>query len=337
MMRMAQKLIVAGDRACVIQPKVAKLLGRSVAHILQHIHYTLQNPRLGKMVAGEKWIYNTYDCWQEELQIYSLSTVRRAINKLEQMGILVSNFLSPKHSDRTKWYRIDYSKLDLLEQAEVVENPFKMGSTPAQNEQIHIEEQKNQTNKIINPNESQKIDVNKIFEILNNFLGEGRDLKLTKKRAQLLMAAFKHKFDRSLDKWELFCKQIAASDFLNGRTKHAFKASLEWLLRFDVIQRIFEGDFGIKALKIAGKTPETCKEVPISFEELPGQQGSMLRQLHEKLLETFGRAIYSSWFRQVEVITSGARMALKAPSQFWKNYVQTHFGNELRGMTLGIC
>jgi len=80
----------------------------------------------------------------------------------------------------------------------------------------------------------------------NQIVEQGnRELHLTKKRAQFLVAAFNLKFDSCLEKWKKYCQDIASSRFLMGEIKSSFRATLDWALKFDIIQKILEGNYGI--------------------------------------------------------------------------------------------
>ena len=70
--------------------------------------------------------------------------------------------------------------------------------------------------------------------------------------------AFKDKFGSCLEKWEKYCKDIASSKFLMGEIK-SFRATLDWALKFDIIQKILEGNYGIgdRARKLTKEELET--------------------------------------------------------------------------------
>ncbi|WP_313234672.1 hypothetical protein [Sporosarcina ureae] len=56
-------------------------------------------------------MYKTYEDWKEEIPFWSLNKIRRTIYSLESQGYLISNSSYNKMKiDRTKWYRVDYTK-----------------------------------------------------------------------------------------------------------------------------------------------------------------------------------------------------------------------------------
>jgi hypothetical protein len=73
--------------------------------------------------------------WEENFPFYSLNTIKRAFNKLEGLGILLSGEFNKLDGDRTKWYTIDYAKLEEL--LPYNSPPLSEGDTPStQNESV---------------------------------------------------------------------------------------------------------------------------------------------------------------------------------------------------------
>ena len=64
---------------------------------------------------GYKWVYKTYDEWRnEEFPFWSVATIKRAIRRLEVKGFIIATAsYNRMKMDKTKWYRIDYQKLQL--------------------------------------------------------------------------------------------------------------------------------------------------------------------------------------------------------------------------------
>lgn len=96
----------------MVLPNLAAAIGLNEAIVLQQVHYWLENPKAGVVVDGEKWIHNTYAEWQENFPFWSVETVKRTINELERVGLLISAQTSKNPFDKTKSYRIDYDSLD---------------------------------------------------------------------------------------------------------------------------------------------------------------------------------------------------------------------------------
>jgi DnaD/phage-associated family protein len=141
---MATKLLL-DDEPLVILPSLAASVGLNESIILQQLHYWLE--RSNHVYEGHKWVYNTYEEWQEQFPFWSVSTIRRIISKLEEKGLIIVGNFNKSKIDKTKWYRIDYDKMNALSEPETsnvqsdtstVQNEQttdEIGSPSAQNEQ----------------------------------------------------------------------------------------------------------------------------------------------------------------------------------------------------------
>lgn len=122
-----QSKILFDEQPLVIAPSLAGLVGLNESIILQQLHYWLgKSP---KRIDGLDWIYNTYDDWQKQFPFWSISTIRRTITTLETMGIILTGNYNQRKFDKTKWYSLDYEKLENLEKGKGV------NSACVQNEQ----------------------------------------------------------------------------------------------------------------------------------------------------------------------------------------------------------
>lgn len=93
-----------------VLPTLAKKVGLNEAIILQQIHFKLLISK--HVFDGHKWIYNTYKEWHNEFPFWSERTIMRTFKKLEELGYLISTDQYNKiRQDKTKWYRLNYSKL----------------------------------------------------------------------------------------------------------------------------------------------------------------------------------------------------------------------------------
>jgi len=384
-----KRLLDVSGFCLITSPDLARVVGRTEAIFLQQLHYWMTSDKSqGFSYENKRWIYNTYQDWQGQIKIVSLSTIRRVIKKLEKKGLILCCKLAKKKSDQTKSYTINYQALfDLVPSLKENKNLSKMSSPTVQNEQFINKE--TETTSEINLLSEEKVVVKDIslqqvhvvqedilsisqnsntppkpsnpptcsvttpppsntlasdlLEIWNQTVGqrqgeEGNLIQLTKKRAQYLVAAFKFRFESDLLKWKRFCQKVTSSDFLMGKVKSTFRASLDWVLRFDIIQRILEGDFGVKEspdideeavfLKIAAIT----KTIETSVDDEP------VKLLRRSMLQTLGQKTYQSWFADMPMThTSGGKgrrcIQLHTNSRFFCDYVQTHYLNQLNSLT----
>lgn len=99
----------------LVRKKLAKAIGLNEAIVLNQLHYWIEkNKRKGKNhYDNSYWVYNTYDEWQQQdFEYWSVDTVKRTFTKLEKLGLVISGNYNKMPMDRTKWYTIDYEKLE---------------------------------------------------------------------------------------------------------------------------------------------------------------------------------------------------------------------------------
>lgn len=92
-----------------VLPSLAKAIGLNEAIVLQQIHYWLR--KSNNVKDGHKWIYNSMPNWQKQFNFWSLPTVKRVFRSLEKQGLIVTANYNKAGFDKTKWYRINYEKL----------------------------------------------------------------------------------------------------------------------------------------------------------------------------------------------------------------------------------
>lgn len=95
-----------------VLPSLATKIGLNEAIFIQQVHYWLL--KSDHIIDGHKWIYNSATQWQEQFKFWSHRTIQRIIDSLEKEGIIISGCFNVKKSDRTKWYRIDYKKVEMI-------------------------------------------------------------------------------------------------------------------------------------------------------------------------------------------------------------------------------
>jgi DnaD/phage-associated family protein len=126
---MATRLLL-DDEPLVILPSLAATVGLNESIILQQLHYWLE--RSTNVHEGHKWVYNTYEEWQEQFPFWSVSTIRRIITKLEEKELIIVGNFNKSKIDKTKWYRINYEKLQQLQEEQ---STAQVDTSTVQNEQ----------------------------------------------------------------------------------------------------------------------------------------------------------------------------------------------------------
>ncbi len=117
-------------RSIPLHPPLARAFGDRAAIILQQIRYWMEineqsesrQPETERLHYrdGRWWVFNTYEEWRSaSFDFWSQSTIERHIRQLEKLGVLISDTFNKRSGDKTKWYTIDFEKMDaIVEQKE---------------------------------------------------------------------------------------------------------------------------------------------------------------------------------------------------------------------------
>lgn len=148
------KLLVQGEYPLLASPLLAKAYGMAAATFLQKLHYCLLSSD-AKKYKNRKYFYHTLENWVETLGFYSISTIKRVIRKLKQIGILLIEKLSKNKWLQTNYYAIDYKKLkSLLDSNETVANADdNQKSDNESNLNDNYEQEKNHFQNVLHENE----------------------------------------------------------------------------------------------------------------------------------------------------------------------------------------
>lgn len=357
------RIIMPKENCLVLQPVIVQHLGRSPALFLQQLHYWLTSESsIGVTYKGKRWIYNSIKDWANNIKTISEATIKRSIAYLRNQNVIFIESLNPNKAIRTNYYTINYERLNeiighkkkddffpiknsIIEKENKQKNldePIKMIYPLDQNDPIINKDSDNTSENLTYKSDSQKINksyqVQQVEKKINNISKEMIDiwieiveenkqtLLLNKKRAQHLVAAFKLKFDASLDKWKNFCWKITQSKFLMGRIKKTFKASLDWALKFDIIQRIFEGDFGLAEFKEQTATipsNQLIEDISHQIQSVEGDEN--IKTIQIILLKKNGVCTYKNWFETIKWDREGDNIILSVPNKFMFNYINTNF------------
>lgn len=102
------------DRPLMVLPKLAEAIGLENAIVVQQLFWLMKNPANGKTIDEERWIFNTYQTWQEQyFPFWSERTLRRIFTELE--GLKIIQTCQPEGvMSRRKYYRIGNGIVNLL-------------------------------------------------------------------------------------------------------------------------------------------------------------------------------------------------------------------------------
>lgn len=110
------ELFIDKSKTLIINTELAVILGDlNESIVLNQLNYWLEiNKKANKhFIDGRFWVYNTYSDWKEEnFPYWSEKTIQRTFTRLENKGIVISANYNKSGIDKTKWYTIDYDKLE---------------------------------------------------------------------------------------------------------------------------------------------------------------------------------------------------------------------------------
>lgn len=95
----------------LVLPTLAVVLGLNEAIFLQQVHFLTGVSKHER--DGRKWCYNSAESWAKVFPFWSPRTIQRIISNLERQGVLKSANYNKLKQDRTKWYTIDYTQLEM--------------------------------------------------------------------------------------------------------------------------------------------------------------------------------------------------------------------------------
>lgn len=134
-MNTSSKLLI-NESPLTVLPSLVKIVGLERAIILQQIQYLLQQKNVGIVLDGHKYIWNTAQEFKDNFfPFWEADSIRKHLRKLETDGFLITAKPLAAQRNHTKYYRIEYAKLD------AAINPKK----PAENvpEEVEITEDVN--------------------------------------------------------------------------------------------------------------------------------------------------------------------------------------------------
>lgn len=113
-----------------VDVELATIIGLNEAMILQQIQYwiDLKNNNISKYQDSIKdnhlWVYNSVREWQLQFPFWSYNTVKRTLLSLEKQGLVIVGCYNKWNGDKSKWYRINYDKLDSIIESNHKDDPI---------------------------------------------------------------------------------------------------------------------------------------------------------------------------------------------------------------------
>jgi DNA-binding PadR family transcriptional regulator len=112
---MSKSSALMDETPIMFQPSLAKLVGLHEAIVLQTLRFWCGNKKSGKIIDGERWIYNSAAEWQElSFPFWSTKTIGDLFLTLEKMGLVKSEQFDLKEGKARKYYTLTEAALTVL-------------------------------------------------------------------------------------------------------------------------------------------------------------------------------------------------------------------------------
>lgn len=288
-----QSNLLINEPPLQVLPSLAEKIGLNEAIIIQQIHYWLNPNHNNNFKNNKHWVHNTYKQWQKQFKFWSLRTIRRTIKNLEDLNLLTSSNFNNNKSDHTKWYTIDYDCLNKISKQTEKEGG-QIGQAGCSNWTSGVAKLDASNNKDTETTTETTLSKPLSKEPSKSFLNENKKeremidiwedlcesssktIKLTAVRKNLLSQRLKEHFMDDINNWQKYCSQIASSKFLMGEVT-AFKASLDWCLKEEIIQKIEEGQYGVGD-RISEKPKQEKSKEDLLFELYKSNDSDILKK-----------------------------------------------------------
>ena len=97
-----------------VLPSLALAIGLNEAIVLQQLHYLLRDPRFGKKIAEEQWIFNTVEQWRANyFPFWCDRTIKTVFSNLKRMN-LIETCQPEGHLSRRQYYRINTEEVSRI-------------------------------------------------------------------------------------------------------------------------------------------------------------------------------------------------------------------------------
>lgn len=123
----SSRLLINENPLQVLPSLAVALKNINEAIMLQQVQYWLS--RSTKVFESRRWVYNTIDDWKVQFPWMTEKTIRNRFSSLIEKKVIITSNFNRAGFDRTKWYTIDYDKLNsLINDQNSAEKPDMMHS-----------------------------------------------------------------------------------------------------------------------------------------------------------------------------------------------------------------
>jgi hypothetical protein len=307
--------------------------------------YAERTGKWGVEIDGFRWIYHTAEEFAEELGI-SARQFHRIVAKFKEYGLVMVRKCYSYLKKTTNFYAICFEKLAEFLPTSKPKKVSKCQDQICHDVNIIIEEQNNLTNKInksegypqahgsyvvsydqvnqvqniikfdeerkdLAPRNPPNTTSQDMLSIWNEVLGHKSKAVMSKDLATWLVAAFNQKFNKEQVKWRSYCQMIASSSYMMS---DSFDLEIQWALKFSTINKIFEGNLGVKYKDGIAKNAEIKHTIERGIESI--DEPLEIKELRRKISESIGSAEYYSWFHPATFGSEDGKIKLTAQNPY---------------------
>ena len=278
---------------------IATKYGILEAVILENINFWIAKNKANdkNFYDGFYWTYNSITALSKLFPYASRATIFRALNNLEDAGLIISGNYNKRASDKTKWYALTGAAECLLNGTEgntsLETDPFQSETAPFQNEtdQFQNETTLPDINTDINTDNNLTVSkdtvcrtgVQRVVEQWNTLAATHgikpvSSIKSGTKRHDMLKARIR---SYGVDKVLEAIENIKNSAFLCGDNKNGWAVTFDWFVRPNNFIKVLEGNYDARTdATPAGTGQHTGKSgYPLELlESLAGGGGSRYGQ-----------------------------------------------------------
>lgn len=343
--------LLINENPLQVLPTLAVKIGLNEAMILQQMHYWLNADHNKNYIQGRHWVYNSYDEWHKQFPFWSKETIKRAIYSLEKQKLVISDKLSEEKFNHRKWYSIDYSELQRLDQEnersgqfvtnEVVTNEkpdqVKMTQTDVSMCSEHKREQRLPTEITAEISSSRDVDEKKSIAIAmkNIWVEEIKDTEISHLPESLISTMFmsyKSIFANSLENWRSYCRTIASSKFLMGEGKSNFKVLLGWAIKPEVYCEIKGGKYTLGDREILlSSTQQKVEENNTKQEIINSGKHPLWIAVCQNMLTRGENQAVKQWLLELDIAHySQNEVYIYSPNRFVRDWVNKNLSDQIR-------
>ena len=269
-----KELLINKDKVVMTSVDLAIIIGDlEEAIVLNQVSYWLEKYREISHNFKDKryWVYNSYQKWHDDnFPFWSPKKIQRIFRSLEKKGLLLSANYNSVGFDKTKWYSINYNKLQAMinnyenqnkqslltdeqslltdEQSLLTDEQSLLAGEQSllAGEQPIPEDTTKDTTKgtTEGTNRGNRVDYQEIINLYNNTcvsfpkvitLSETRKKAIKKKLKTYSMEDFKKLFEMT-----------EGSKFLKGENNWNWSANFDWLIKDSNMVKVLEGNYEYK-------------------------------------------------------------------------------------------